>query len=298
VAEGDYATVAGGGPLNPDTFPDESCAVYDHYGTVSGGASNEAGSDDQDSTSSQFATVGGGRTNNATGPASTVGGGTSNVAGASSATVAGGNGNSAYGDFSSVGGGLDNSAGGAYSTVPGGYGCSANNDYSFATGRRAVVSGGHDGAMLFADSTDADFVSETADEFAVRANGGVRFISNSSTNTGVTLYPSGNSWAMLSSKSAKENFEAIDTVDILEKLAALPVERWNYIGNDPAEKHIGPYAEDFHAAFGLNGAYDDHITTQDLDGVALAAIQGLNHKVTKLLARIEELEARLGENER
>jgi cell division protein FtsB len=38
-------------------------------------------------------------------------------------------------------------------------------------------------------------------------------------------------------------------------------------------------AQDFHAAFGLNGADDKHIATVDEDGVALAAIQGLNEKV-------------------
>jgi hypothetical protein len=37
-------------------------------------------------------------------------------------------------------------------------------------------------------------------------------------------------------------------------------------------------AQDFHAAFGL-GESDRTITTVDADGVALAAIQGLNEKV-------------------
>jgi DNA-binding transcriptional MerR regulator len=37
-------------------------------------------------------------------------------------------------------------------------------------------------------------------------------------------------------------------------------------------------AQDFHAAFGL-GTDDKHIATVDADGVALAAIQGLNEKV-------------------
>jgi hypothetical protein len=37
-------------------------------------------------------------------------------------------------------------------------------------------------------------------------------------------------------------------------------------------------AQDFHAAFGV-GPDDKHIATVDADGVALAAIQGLNQKV-------------------
>jgi hypothetical protein len=37
-------------------------------------------------------------------------------------------------------------------------------------------------------------------------------------------------------------------------------------------------AQDFHEAFGV-GRDERHITTVDADGVALAAIQGLNEKV-------------------
>jgi hypothetical protein len=54
-------------------------------------------------------------------------------------------------------------------------------------------------------------------------------------------------------------------------------------------------AQDFKAAFGL-GESDTGIATVDADGVALAAIQGLNQKVEaktrELGARSEELEAR------
>jgi beta-xylosidase len=57
-------------------------------------------------------------------------------------------------------------------------------------------------------------------------------------------------------------------------------------------RHLGPVAQDFHAAFGL-GSDDRHIATVDADGVALAAIQGLNRKVeaenTALKQEIAEL---------
>ena len=55
-------------------------------------------------------------------------------------------------------------------------------------------------------------------------------------------------------------------------------------------------AQDFHAAFGL-GTDERHIATVDADGVALAAIQGLNEKLEAEVkakdARISELEKRL-----
>jgi phage shock protein A len=50
-------------------------------------------------------------------------------------------------------------------------------------------------------------------------------------------------------------------------------------------------AQDFHAAFGLNGADDKHIATVDEEGVALAAIQGLNQKVEeRLKAKDDEIQ--------
>ena len=43
-------------------------------------------------------------------------------------------------------------------------------------------------------------------------------------------------------------------------------------------------AQDFYAAFAV-GPDDKHIATVDADGVALAAIQGLNQKLTEKLNR-------------
>ena len=63
----------------------------------------------------------------------------------------------------------------------------------------------------------------------------------------------------------------------MEKVSALRITRWNFKG-DEATPHLGPMAQDFHAAFQL-GTDDRHIATVDADGVALAAIQGLNQKV-------------------
>jgi transposase len=75
----------------------------------------------------------------------------------------------------------------------------------------------------------------------------------------------------------------------------MPISRWNFIG-DAATPHVGPMAQDFHAAFGL-GTDDKHIATVDADGVALAAIQGLNQKLEEAVklktAKIQELEQRL-----
>ena len=109
------------------------------------------------------------------------------------------------------------------------------------------------------------------------------------------------SWNVLSAKDSKENYTHVDAVHILEQVVELPIERWNYTHQDDSVKHIGPYAEDFHAAFGLHGESNRTISSQDLDGVALAAIQGLNLKLTQELDAkqtvIDRLEAELAKHD-
>ena len=78
---------------------------------------------------------------------------------------------------------------------------------------------------------------------------------------------------------------------ILERLAAIPVQTWNYKTQDPAVRHIGVIAQDFASAFQV-GEDDKHISTVDADGVALAAIKGLYE-----LVREKDAEMRTKESE-
>jgi hypothetical protein len=71
--------------------------------------------------------------------------------------------------------------------------------------------------------------------------------------------------------------------------------QWKYKVEPAGTKHLGPMAQDFHAAFGLNGAGDKHIATVDEDGVALAAIQGLNQKLDEKDAEIQQLRQSVAE---
>jgi hypothetical protein len=91
-----------------------------------------------------------------------------------------------------------------------------------------------------------------------------------------------------SDRNAKEQFKPVNPREVLDKVAQLPITEWQYRANGEA-RHIGPMAQDFHQAFGL-GRDEKHITSVDADGVALAAIQGLNSKVDERDARIRELE--------
>ena len=87
----------------------------------------------------------------------------------------------------------------------------------------------------------------------------------------------------VSSRAKKENYEDVDNQLILDKMERLPVMKWNYkTDKDKSIKHIGPFAEDFHEAFGLNGSDVSGITDTDRGGIALAAIKGLIARGEKL----------------
>lgn len=89
---------------------------------------------------------------------------------------------------------------------------------------------------------------------------------------------------------AKENIRPVESAAILEKVTALPISTWTF-KQEPNGTHIGPMAQDFHAAFGL-GNTDTGIMTVDADGVALAAIQALNAKLERENQALrEELDA-------
>jgi hypothetical protein len=85
--------------------------------------------------------------------------------------------NTAGGAASTVGGGVGNTASGYFSTVPGGVSNTAAGAYSFAAGNRAKAN--HTGSIVLADSTNADFASTAADQFLIRASGGVGIGTNS-----------------------------------------------------------------------------------------------------------------------
>jgi hypothetical protein len=89
--------------------------------------------------------------------------------------------------------------------------------------------------------------------------------------------------------NAKTGFVAVDTQEVLAAVVELPLNTWSYKADESGVRHMGPTAQDFHAAFGI-GKDDKHIGTLDSSGVALAAIQGLDEIVAEKEARIKALE--------
>jgi microcystin-dependent protein len=297
TASNDYATVGGGY---------DNTASRD-YATVSGGQGNTAsdwaavvGGGTDNTASRDYATISGGEVNTASGYEATVGGGGNNTASAEGATVSGGGINTASGYKATVGGGYYNQATNSYATVPGGYYNFAGGAYSFAAGRRAKAL--HNGAFVWGDSNDSDVSSTTSNQFTARAAGGVRFFTNPGATIGSQLTNNAIAWSTMSDRNIKENFQPVNVRAVLEKLAQMPVTEWNVKQADPSIRHIGPMAQDFHAAFHLNGPDDRWICTSDADGVALAAIKGLYEELKdeggRRRAETDTLRAELKENDK
>jgi hypothetical protein len=164
-----------------------------------------------------------------------------------------------------------------------------NSDDGIEFGTDASAS---NGSFVFADGTGGGAVSTGSDQFVVRASGGATIYSSSNLTTGVSLAPGAGAWADLSDRNLKTNFETLDTEDVLQRVATIPVLKWSYKAQDATIRHIGPMAQDFYSAFGLAGS-NTTITTTDIDGVNMAAIQALIRRTEAMQARIDELEASL-----
>jgi hypothetical protein len=261
-------TIGGGGKSGSENF------LTDNFGTVGGGEANWVGDFNADPTTVQFATVGGGA------------------------------GNIASGSYSTISGGQVNTASGSHSVVAGGSSNTASGSYSFAAGTLALAT--QDGSFVWGDNTFSGVTSPAANTFTVRASGGIWLGTTSSpaitaghfidTSTGGFLSSAG-VWTNASDRALKHDFRPLDKHSVLEEVARMPITSWSYKAESPSIRHIGPMAQDFYSAFGL-GLDDKHITTIDEGGVALAAIQGLYRQNKALQRQKRSLNARLAKLER
>ncbi|MCA9875134.1 MAG: tail fiber domain-containing protein [Anaerolineales bacterium] len=89
--------------------------------------------------------------------------------------------------------------------------------------------------------------------------------------------------------NVKENLRPVDSGQILDLVAGLPIYTWNYREDQADTAHVGPMAQDFYAAFAL-GADDKHIASLDANGVALASVQALHSQIKDQQTQISQLE--------
>ncbi len=169
-AVGSNATIGGGGKAGWS----RGNAVWNDFGTVAGGGSNEAGLEGSPPGVEPYATVGGGRRNVANRQGATIGGGELNRALAAYGFIGGGGpnvllgvptGNFVYGSFGTVGGGSGNTAGNElneqpYATIGGGLSNHAAGEYAFigggannAANLSATVAGGEENLAIGDSST-------------------------------------------------------------------------------------------------------------------------------------------------
>ena len=102
-----------------------------------------------------------------------------------------------------------------------------------------------------------------------------------------------------SSRKMKNDLGVVDGSDLLSRLSGLPIHNWRYLTEPEEVSHIGPMAEDFHAAFGLNPDAE-RLSLVDSTGLALAGVQELHsqlhardQEIADLRSRLAALEARM-----
>lgn len=312
------ATIAGGGQTL-DTGRQRVTAIY---GTVGGGAANTAGN---------AATVSGGVLNTASVFGATVPGGSENLAGGWYSFAAGhrarvrdtalsGDFDGDQGafvwadatdaDFQSTGPNqfLIRAVGGVgintTSPSPAGLTIAPPGKLSLGSGVRQMIDlwgtqygiGVQSFVQYFrTDNADALngfawYKGGTHNDNAYNSGGGVTLMTL--TQSGLTV---NGTFVSSSDRAAKQDVRPVDPQAVLEGVARLPIGEWSYT-NDPGVRHVGPMAQDFHAAFGL-GQDERHISMVDADGVALAAIQALTRIVEDQRAELDRLKERLADIE-
>ena len=309
-----WGSTVGGGAGNTASSPDGSATVGGGYHNTASGDSSTAAGGAFDTASANYATVSGGDANTILTNAnySAIGGGELNVIQSNvfAATIGGGDNNTIQANAysSTIGGGAINTilANAHDSTICGGYDNTAAGQYSFAAGQNAdarddrtfIWSSYPNAAPTF--GPDEFYVSATnglsINCGAQRPDGGGQYWMNIGTpgsgvliqtSVGASLSLSG-VWQNASDRARKTDFAAVDPIVILDKLARLSVQSWRYTNEVAGVRHLGPTAQDFMVAFGL-GTDNKTIGTVDEDGVALAAIQGLNRKLNEKDAEIQRL---------
>ena len=165
----------------------------------------------------------------------------------------------------------------------------ATGDFATALGSRASTAG-HTGAFVRGDASTTDSILAIANnEFAVRAAGGFRFRTSATLSTGCDLPAGSGAFVCSSSRTLKDRFGAVDGEELLGRIRGVPVSTWSYIGEQRGVRHLGPFAEDFRAAFGL-GVDDRSIGLLDIDGVNFAAVKALEARTAELRVKAAQVD--------
>jgi len=258
------------------------------YNTIASGIGSTAMG--QGTKANGFASTAMGFNANAAGDYATATGVSTAASGGNSTAM--GYGTIASGDYSMAMG--DSSNASAPRSIAMGYKTTANGPFSTAIGSN-VSSDGHFGSFIYGDSAHTGIGKNFADDqFMALAYGGFVFYTGEDPTThlpafGSVLAHGSGTWMSISDRNAKTAVQPVDPREVLKKVVALPLNTWQYKAQEAKYRHMGPMAQDFYAAFQL-GESDKGIDTVDADGVALAAIQGLNAELSDKNRQIAALD--------
>ena len=198
--------------------------------------------------------------------------------------------------FNNTEGGFNTASGGAlfFNTTG-----SNNTAYGYVALRNNTTGSANTAVGVGADVSQGNLSNATAIGYLalVDASNKIRL-----GNSEVTVVE-GPPYQTVSDKNAKENFKTINAQEVLGKIRGMNVASWNYIGQDPKQfRHYGPVAQDFFAAFGDDGVgtigSPTTITSTDMNGVLMLAVQALGQENDAFKAENAELKARIEALER
>jgi hypothetical protein len=173
---------------------------------------------------------------------------------------------------------------------------------SILIGNRAGENQTDDGVLIIQNSEDMvtplihGFFYEDRIAFHRTATTYPLQVGNSFTNGNQAYLTAGGVWTNASSRAKKDRFKEIDGEEVLQKISSMEIKGWFFRGTQ--EYHIGPFAEDFHKAFGT-GCLDikedlgRFLSASDVAGVGFVAVQQLIEKVNSLEKENADLKARL-----
>jgi hypothetical protein len=286
MASGNYATASGRDNTasgNYSTVLGVSNTVSGRYATASG-LSNRVSGDNSTAL---------GASNEASGDYSTASGDNNTTSGESATAF--GRGNIVSGNGGATALGSNNTVSGLIAMAMGASN-TASGDYSTAMGNR-MNTNNRAGAFMIGDTDPLGQGTTNAgspDQFVARFRNGYLLLTSGNTpRTGVQIGADGTSWGTISDSTRKERFLPIDGPELLRKISGMKLTTWNY-KQQRDRRHYGPMAQEFFALFGHDTlgeiGCDTLITTQDIEGLTLSAVQALVRENEQLKTRLNAVE--------
>jgi hypothetical protein len=147
------------------------------------------------------------------------------------------------------------------------------------------------------------FGNDANNQMMMRFVGGYKlYTAGWGSTIGAQLTAGATSWSAVSDKRRKENFIPVNGESVLQKIRTFSLTTWNYKTLDvKTQRHYGPMAQDFYAAFGNDRlgkiGCDTLINEHDFSSINFIAIQALEKRTQKINVQQQQIENLQKENE-